>query len=166
MAEDDAAQEGDGSEIYRYIQIAMEGDGTIGPRLELLEFKCWYYETARAAGTTDIPREVRKRRRSWLRARGQERRFFTALLQRERARPWYDKARERTSKGERAYENAHLGHEPAGGMPAEPFGLRSCATEGWPFPGGNHPGVCAGGHREGQGRNGKLLRHGGSSGGL
>ena len=66
MAEDDAAQEGDGSEIYRYIQIAMEGDGTIGPRLELLEFKCWYYETARAAGTTDIPREVRKRRRSWL----------------------------------------------------------------------------------------------------
>lgn len=26
--------------------------------LELLEFKCWYYETARAAGTTDVPREM------------------------------------------------------------------------------------------------------------
>lgn len=79
MDEDDAAQEGDGSEIRRYIQMAMEGDGTIGPRLELiqeqreavkkkmavlekalelLEFKCWYYETARAAGTTDVPREM------------------------------------------------------------------------------------------------------------
>ena len=67
MAEDDAAQEGDGSEIRRYIQMAMEGGGTIGPRLELiqeqreavkkkmavlekalelLEFKCWYYEQA------------------------------------------------------------------------------------------------------------------------
>lgn len=54
-------------DIRRYIQLAMEGDGTIGERLELfrkqrellrtrmaelqatldvLEYKCWYYETA------------------------------------------------------------------------------------------------------------------------
>lgn len=26
--------------------------------LDLLDFKCWYYETARAAGTTAVPREM------------------------------------------------------------------------------------------------------------
>lgn len=69
-------------DIRSYIDMAMEGDSTIVPRLELmyrqreavraqmaelqktldtLDFKCWYYETARAAGTTaglqDLPLE-------------------------------------------------------------------------------------------------------------
>ena len=66
-------------DIRRYIDLAMEGDGTIQARLhifeerrasvreqlrqlqetlDLLDFKCWYYETARAAGTTAVPREM------------------------------------------------------------------------------------------------------------
>lgn len=66
-------------DIRRYIDLAMEGDATIQARLEifqsrreavreqmrqlretldLLDFKCWYYETARAAGTTAVPREM------------------------------------------------------------------------------------------------------------
>lgn len=81
-------------EIRDFIRMAMQGDETIGERLELfyrrrdaikkqleelqetleiVEFKCWYYETAKAAGTTaaadNMPeaalpprlREVRKR---------------------------------------------------------------------------------------------------------
>ena len=66
-------------DIKRYIDLAMQGDATIEERLELfvrqrevirqqmkdlqqtldmLEFKCWYYETATAAGTTEILREM------------------------------------------------------------------------------------------------------------
>lgn len=66
-------------DIRAYIDLAMEGDETIRPRLELfqkqreairrqmedlrqtldmLEFKCWYYETAQAAGTTAVPRNM------------------------------------------------------------------------------------------------------------
>lgn len=83
-------------DIRTYIEMTMEGDATIGDRLELfqkqreriqeqirqlqqtlevVEYKCWYYETAKAAGTTDVPgnaseeeipeqfREVRRRLR-------------------------------------------------------------------------------------------------------
>ena len=83
-------------DIREFIQMAMQGDGTIEQRLELiirqqeavrkqmeelqqtletLDFKRWYYETARDAGTTDVPnsmtleelpgqyREVRRRLR-------------------------------------------------------------------------------------------------------
>ena len=60
--------------IREYIQLALSGDDTIDARLELfqrqreslraqlaelehtlsmVEYKCWYYETAKAAGTTD-----------------------------------------------------------------------------------------------------------------
>lgn len=63
-------------EIRDFIRMAMLGDETIGERLELfyrrrdaikkqleelqetleiVEFKCWYYETAKAAGTTAEP---------------------------------------------------------------------------------------------------------------
>lgn len=66
-------------DIKIFIEMAMRGDETIGPRLELivkqkqavkaqiaeleetlrtLEFKEWYYETARASGTTDVPRNM------------------------------------------------------------------------------------------------------------
>lgn len=66
-------------DIRRYIQLAMEGDGAIGERLELfrkqrellrarmaelqatldvLEYKCWYYETAQAAGTVAVPQSL------------------------------------------------------------------------------------------------------------
>lgn len=81
-------------DIKQFILMAMEGDATIDNRLELiirqqesvhqkmselqqtletLDFKRWYYETAKKAGTTDVPdnmtleelpekyREVRKR---------------------------------------------------------------------------------------------------------
>lgn len=58
-------------DIREYIQLAMEGDSTIDQRLDLflnqrkvlleqmaelqqtldtLDYKCWYYETAKAAG--------------------------------------------------------------------------------------------------------------------
>lgn len=61
--------------IRKYIEYAIQGDETLDQRLELfqkqrevlqaqmedlrqtmetLEFKCWYYETAKAAGTTEI----------------------------------------------------------------------------------------------------------------
>ena len=67
-------------DIREYIELAMQGDGTIEARLELfhrqkraleeqmaelqktmdtLDFKCWYYETAREAGTTDIVQNMR-----------------------------------------------------------------------------------------------------------
>ena len=63
-------------DIRKYISLAMEGDGTIDERLELfknqrkaleaqmaelqcamdvLNFKCWYYETAKKAGTVEVP---------------------------------------------------------------------------------------------------------------
>lgn len=66
-------------DIRAYIEMAMRGDETIGNRLalilrqrenverqmaelqktmEILNFKCWYYETAQAAGTTDLPRNM------------------------------------------------------------------------------------------------------------
>ncbi len=76
-------------DIRSYIEMAMQGDATIDERLELfrrqrqalenqmaqlreamemVEYKCWYYETAKAAGTMkavqglsaeDIPAEYR-----------------------------------------------------------------------------------------------------------
>lgn len=67
------------NDIRSFIEMAMKGDETIKPRLELfikqrdfiksqiaglqetldiLEFKCWYYETADAAGTTSVPRNM------------------------------------------------------------------------------------------------------------
>lgn len=66
-------------DIKRYIEMAMQGDETIDERLELivkqkeavkrqldelnetletLEFKQWYYETAKSAGTTAVPRNM------------------------------------------------------------------------------------------------------------
>ncbi|MGM9619343.1 MAG: MerR family transcriptional regulator [Oscillospiraceae bacterium] len=66
-------------DIRTYIDMAMQGDGTIEQRLEMiyrqreavrsqmaelqktldtLDFKCWYYETAKAAGTTSLPRDL------------------------------------------------------------------------------------------------------------
>ncbi len=66
-------------EIREFVGMALQGDETIEPRLELirrqraaveaqiaqlqqtletLEFKCWYYEMAQAAGTTAVPREL------------------------------------------------------------------------------------------------------------
>ncbi|MGN0452538.1 MAG: MerR family transcriptional regulator [Ruminococcus sp.] len=64
-------------DIKSFIEMAMQGDETIEPRLELivkqkeavkeqiaeleetlctLEFKEWYYETAKEKGSTDVPR--------------------------------------------------------------------------------------------------------------
>lgn len=66
-------------EIKQFIFLSMQGDETIAPRLELirqqreavirqmeqlqqtletLDFKVWYYETAQAAGTTAVPRNM------------------------------------------------------------------------------------------------------------
>lgn len=66
-------------EIRRYIEMAMQGDGTIDARLEMfheqrqrildqmaelqrtldvVEYKCWYYETARETGSEEIPRDM------------------------------------------------------------------------------------------------------------
>ena len=66
-------------DIREYIELAMQGDETIARRLELfphqrdvllaqmeemrhtletVEYKCWYYETAKAAGTIDVPRDM------------------------------------------------------------------------------------------------------------
>lgn len=66
-------------DIREFIQMAMQGDGTIEQRLELiirqqeavrkqmeelqqtletLDFKRWYYETARDAGSTSVPRNM------------------------------------------------------------------------------------------------------------
>ena len=66
-------------DIRQYIEMALQGDSTIEPRLalfrhqrevlaaqmaelqramELVDYKCWYYETAKVAGTTDIPQEM------------------------------------------------------------------------------------------------------------
>lgn len=83
-------------DIKEYLLLTMGGDSTIDQRLEMfqkqkqilraqmeelqdtmdtLEFKCWYYETAKATGTTDvlknmsidqIPERFRKVRRNLL----------------------------------------------------------------------------------------------------
>lgn len=66
--------------IKTFIEMAVQGDETIDERLELirkqrdevgrqiaelqetmdtLNFKCWYYETAKSAGTTAVPREMK-----------------------------------------------------------------------------------------------------------
>ena len=66
-------------DIKRFIDLTMQGDATIDERLELflrqresirqqmqdlqqtldiLEFKCWYYEMAKAAGTTTALRNM------------------------------------------------------------------------------------------------------------
>lgn len=66
-------------EIRTFVRMSMEGDTTIDQRLEIiqaqrelvkgqiaeqqqilkmLDFKCWYYETAKAAGTTEVPRTM------------------------------------------------------------------------------------------------------------
>lgn len=67
------------SEIKDYIYMAMRGDETIDERLalflhqkevihqkiselqqalDLVEFKCWYYETAKKEGTVDVPKNM------------------------------------------------------------------------------------------------------------
>mgnify|MGYP004542905549 FL=1 len=66
-------------DIREYIHLSMEGDSTIEERLQLfyrqrqilqaqmeelqhtmdvLDFKCWYYETARDAGTVQVPQSM------------------------------------------------------------------------------------------------------------
>ncbi len=66
-------------DIRQYIELALMGDDTIDLRLamftrqrealqkridelkhtmDVVEYKCWYYETAKAAGTTDAPRDM------------------------------------------------------------------------------------------------------------
>ena len=63
-------------DIRQYIELAMQGDDTIDTRLEMfrhqrevltqqiqqlqhtletVEYKCWFYETAKAVGTVDVP---------------------------------------------------------------------------------------------------------------
>lgn len=63
-------------EIRRYVELALQGDNTIELRLEMfrkqrerlqkqleelnhtmdmVEYKCWYYETAKAAGSVQVP---------------------------------------------------------------------------------------------------------------
>ena len=66
-------------DIREYILLAMQGDETIDPRLqlfykqretlkaqmeelqrtmEMLEYKCWYYETAKEAGTLEVMKHM------------------------------------------------------------------------------------------------------------
>lgn len=66
-------------DIRRFIQLAMQGDETIEARLDLfikqrevvkkqmedlqetldtVNFKCWYYETAKEAGSTETPQNM------------------------------------------------------------------------------------------------------------
>lgn len=66
-------------DIRDYIELALEGDTTIHERLRLfqnqkrlvqeqmkslqhtldvLDYKCWYYETAESAGTTDVLKNI------------------------------------------------------------------------------------------------------------
>lgn len=66
-------------DIRIYIELAMQGDSTIDARLamfrrqreailaqmeelrqtlETVEYKCWFYETAQQAGSTDIPQQM------------------------------------------------------------------------------------------------------------
>lgn len=67
-------------DIREYIEMALQGDDTIDLRLEMfrrqrevlrrqmdelqhtmdtVEYKCWYYETAKAAGTTNVPQNMK-----------------------------------------------------------------------------------------------------------
>ena len=43
--------------IKRFVEMAMQIDA-LNETLKTLEFKTWYYETAKAAGTTEIPRNM------------------------------------------------------------------------------------------------------------
>lgn len=66
-------------DIRQYIELAMQGDDTIDTRLEMfqhqravltqqirqlqrtletVEYKCWFYQTARFAGTVEVPRAM------------------------------------------------------------------------------------------------------------
>ncbi len=66
-------------DIRAYIEMALQGDDTIGQRLDMfrrqrevlearmeelrrtmetVEYKCWYYETAKEAGTVDALRDI------------------------------------------------------------------------------------------------------------
>ena len=66
-------------DIRQYIELAMQGDDTIDLRLQMfqrqrdalkaqiaemertletVEYKCWFYETAQAAGTVDAPKDM------------------------------------------------------------------------------------------------------------
>ena len=66
-------------DIRQYIELALQGDDTIDTRLEMfrhqqevlkqqmeelqhtmqmVEYKCWFYETAKAAGTVDAPEKM------------------------------------------------------------------------------------------------------------
>lgn len=66
-------------DIRRYIEMAMQGDETIDARLEMfheqrrrlqeqmrqlqqtldvVEYKCWFYETAKSAGSEEIPKNM------------------------------------------------------------------------------------------------------------
>lgn len=66
-------------DIRRYIEMAMQGDETLPQRLQMfidqrqrlldqmeelrqtldvVEYKCWYYETALRSGSEDIPRDM------------------------------------------------------------------------------------------------------------
>lgn len=66
-------------DIRQYIELALKGDDTIELRLmmfqhqkkvlqqkleemqhtmDMVEYKCWYYETARAAGTVEVPQNM------------------------------------------------------------------------------------------------------------
>ena len=66
-------------DIRRYIEMALQGDDTIDSRLamfqrqqevlkqqmaelqhtmEMVDYKCWYYETAKEAGTVDAPQKM------------------------------------------------------------------------------------------------------------
>ncbi len=68
-------------DIRQYIELALQGDDTIDARLEMfrrqrdallsqmeqlqhtletVEYKCWFYETAKAAGTTDAPQHMKE----------------------------------------------------------------------------------------------------------
>ena len=67
-------------DIRQYIEMVLQGDDTIEMRLEMfrhqreelraqmeelehtmemVEYKCWYYETAKKAGTIDVPRDMK-----------------------------------------------------------------------------------------------------------
>ena len=68
-------------DIRQYIELALKGDDTIALRLmmfrrqkevlqqkmaemqhtmAMVEYKCWYYETAKAAGTVEVPQNMKE----------------------------------------------------------------------------------------------------------
>lgn len=68
-------------DIRQYIELALKGDNTIELRLmmfrrqkevlqqkmaemqhtmAMVEYKCWYYETAKAAGTVEVPQNMKE----------------------------------------------------------------------------------------------------------